>query len=387
MLATDRLLPLLTSLDARQWAAWIIGSQQCDLFVNGLERLRMADGEVSHRYGAMESNGQLDLRFGGVLIMMSATTLPAPLYVTKLGSAVVGDSLDLLEHLPEASVDLVMTSPPFALQRQKDYGNKPQEEYVDWLTQFAREVHRILKDTGSFVLDLGGAYEKGRPVRSLYNYRVVIRFCDELGFRLAEEFFWYNPAKLPSPIEWVDKRKSGPRMGQHGLVVQQDGQSKGQRQKRFWRHTLSDEAAAQGQGGLLYGEEAAILVTISAELHRQWQSHPVEPAEDSQHRKQLPISRRSRPSASNPIRPFLPLRTAVILHQVSRQPGDLVLDIFAGSCTTGEAAQSLGRHWLGFELDHPYLATSAFRFADDLKPADLGLLYKQLLANSRAKLN
>jgi DNA modification methylase len=56
-------------------------------------------------------------------------------------------------------------------------------------------------------VDLGGAYEKGVPVRSLYNYRVPINFCDDIGFLLAEDFYWYNPSKLPSPIEWVNKRK------------------------------------------------------------------------------------------------------------------------------------------------------------------------------------
>lgn len=65
----------------------------------------------------------------------------------------------------------------------------------------------MLKDTGSFVLDLGGAYQRGKPVRSLYNFRVLLEFCDHLGYHLAEEFFWFNPAKLPSPIEWVNKRK------------------------------------------------------------------------------------------------------------------------------------------------------------------------------------
>src|SRR5207247_2661015 len=91
--------------------------------------------------------------------------------------------------------------------RKKAYGNEDQAAYVDWLLGFCHEIRRVLKATGSFVLDLGGAYEKGRPIRSLYNYRVLIRLCDELGFHLAEEFFWYNPAKLPSPIEWVNKRK------------------------------------------------------------------------------------------------------------------------------------------------------------------------------------
>jgi hypothetical protein len=64
-----------------------------------------------------------------------------------------------------------------------------------------------LCDDGSLVLDLGGAYRKGLPVCSLHNYRILLRLCDELGFFLAEEFYWHNPSKLPSRIEWVNQRK------------------------------------------------------------------------------------------------------------------------------------------------------------------------------------
>jgi len=128
------------------------------------------------------------------------------LYQTKFDKAICIDSLEFLKTLGDSSVDLILTSPPFALQRKKEYGNKDQDEYVEWLMQFGVQIYRILKDTGSFVLDLGGAYKKGRPVRSLYNYRVLIRLCEECGFNLAEEFFWHNPSKLPSPIEWVNKR-------------------------------------------------------------------------------------------------------------------------------------------------------------------------------------
>ncbi|MDD4891765.1 MAG: DNA methyltransferase, partial [Phycisphaerae bacterium] len=102
-----------------------------------------------------------------------------PLYTTRSGAAHVGDALELLPRLDSESVDLVFTSPPFALQRQKEYGNKDQSEYVDWLLTFAPEIRRVLKETGSFVIDLGGAYRKGRPVRSLYQYRYLIRMCDE----------------------------------------------------------------------------------------------------------------------------------------------------------------------------------------------------------------
>lgn len=117
------------------------------------------------------------------------------------------DSLDLIDQLGTDSIDLAITSPPFALQREKSYGNVAQEAYVNWLLEFCKKVYPVLAPTGSFVIDLGGAYQSKRPVRSLYNYHILIRLCEELDFRLAEEFFWFNPAKLPSPIEWVNKRK------------------------------------------------------------------------------------------------------------------------------------------------------------------------------------
>src|SRR6185503_185327 len=76
-----------------------------------------------------------------------------------------------------------------------------------WLKEFGRVVRQKLTPDGSFVLDLGGAYQKGTPARSLYNFRVLLEFCDDIGFFLAEDFYWFNPSKLPSPIEWVNKRK------------------------------------------------------------------------------------------------------------------------------------------------------------------------------------
>jgi DNA modification methylase len=128
-------------------------------------------------------------------------------FTTSLGKAMIGDSLDYLETLPGDSIDLIVTSPPFALLREKEYGNLDQKSYVDWLCGFGPSIRRVLKPTGSFVVDLGGAYRRGYPVRSLYQFRVLINFVDNVGLHLAEEFYWHNPSKLPSPIEWVNKRK------------------------------------------------------------------------------------------------------------------------------------------------------------------------------------
>src|SRR3954471_24867586 len=96
-------------------------------------------------------------------------------YRTEQGEAWCGDARELMGVMADGSVNLVMTSPPFALQRQKAYGNKDQAEYIDWLLKFCGIVKQKLRNDGSFVLDLGGAYRKNLPVRSLYNYRVLIR--------------------------------------------------------------------------------------------------------------------------------------------------------------------------------------------------------------------
>src|SRR5215213_8481942 len=89
-----------------------------------------------------------------------------PAYETPCGAVYLADSLDLMAAMPEASVNLVMTSPPFALQRKKEYGNVDAEEYVEWLIPFAEQIRRLLTVDGSFVIDLGGSWLKGMPIRS-----------------------------------------------------------------------------------------------------------------------------------------------------------------------------------------------------------------------------
>jgi len=130
-----------------------------------------------------------------------------PLYETDFGQAFLGDSLEVMKELPDNSVNLILTSPPFALTRQKEYGNKLEQEYIDWFLQFSKEFYRLLKDDGSLVIDLGGAYLPGHPVRSIYQYELLVRLCREQKFFLAQEFFHYNPARLPTPAEWVTVRR------------------------------------------------------------------------------------------------------------------------------------------------------------------------------------
>lgn len=91
----------------------------------------------------------------------AASEAVAVTYTTALGTQYCGDSRALLKELPAGSVDLIITSPPFALLRQKSYGNETQAEYSRWLAGFGELAKRVLKDSGSLVIELGGAYKRG----------------------------------------------------------------------------------------------------------------------------------------------------------------------------------------------------------------------------------
>lgn len=130
-----------------------------------------------------------------------------PYYVTPYGAAYLADALDVLKSMADASVNLVFTSPPYALHFKKEYGNVEKDGYVEWFLPFAREVLRILTHNGSFVLNIGGSYNPSVPTRSVYHFKLLVALVEEVGFHLAQECFWYNPAKMPAPAEWVTVRR------------------------------------------------------------------------------------------------------------------------------------------------------------------------------------
>ena len=307
-------------------------------------------------------------------------SLPIPLYRTCYGEAYVGDALDLLKSLSDDSVDLVLTSPPFALQRQKEYGNRGEREYVDWLLSFTPEVKRVLKETGSFVLDLGGAYLKGRPIRSLYNYRVLLRLCDEQGWNLAEEFFWFNPAKLPSPIEWVNKRK----------IRTKDAVN------TIWWLSKSDFPKADVSQVLTpYSDRMKRLLADGDKYYipkKRPSGHDISKGFMNDRGGAIPSNLLQIPNTESNSQYLRHCQTVGITGHPARFPqavpeffirflteaGDTVLDIFAGSNTTGAAAESLGRQWIAFELEQSYSAASAFRFIDGKDKSLAQSLYAQL---------
>ncbi|MCP1274991.1 site-specific DNA-methyltransferase [Gluconobacter albidus] len=297
-----------------------------------------------------------------------------PSYTTIGGAAFCGDSRELLTRLPDESLDLVMTSPPFALQRHKAYGGLDQVEYLDWLIEFARLVYAKLKPTGSFVMDVGGAYQKGVPTRSLYHLRLPIRFCDEIGFFLAEDFYWFNPAKLPSPIEWVNKRKIRAKDSVNNL----------------WWFSKTEWPRADTRKVLTpYSDRMIKLMEDPDKFYKPGvrpSGHDIGKGFAKNNGGAIPSNLLQIPNTESngdyvagcklvgadrhPAR--FPSKIPEFFIRFLTDPGDTVLDIFAGSNTTGMVAEREGRRWLAFEDRQDYLAASIFRFLPkDTPPAKM----------------
>jgi len=272
-----------------------------------------------------------------------------------------GDAHALLSAMPDNSVDVVLTSPPYALHFKKAYGNVEKAAYVEWFRPFATEILRILKPTGSFVLNIGGSYNAGTPTRSLYHFRLLLMLCDDLGFKLAQECFWHNPAKLPAPAEWVNVRRirikdaveyvfwlskeDFPKADNRGVLVDYSPDmlrliEKGYRAKdRPSGYKITDKFRAD-RGGAIPGNviERGNNESNSAYIRR------TADAKQKAHPARFPAAL---PEF------FIRLLTT---------EGDLVVDPFAGSNMTGAVAESLQRRWLSFELLKEYAENSRLRF-------------------------
>lgn len=299
-----------------------------------------------------------------------------PLYVTRQGRAYCADSHEFLAKVPSSSVNLLLTSPPFALRRKKSYGNVSASEYADWFWPFAEEIRRVLRPDGSFVLDIGGSWNKGEPTRSLYHFELLIRLCGHTGlFNLAQEFYWYNRAKMPAPAEWVTIQR---------VRVKDSVQpiwwlSKGTRPKADNRRVLTpykDSMKMLLARGYNDGPRPSGHI-VSKKWGRDHggaiPGNLIEASNTRSHDSYLQACRR-RGLEVHPARFSEKVPEFFILFLT--RPGDVVLDPFAGSNMVGRVAERLGRQWISVEINREYVQGSSFRFgeADGLSwtgPADL----------------
>lgn len=318
-----------------------------------------------------------------------------PIYATSLGAAYCGDSLKLLkskalqEH--RGKVQLAFTSPPFPLNTKKAYGNLQGEDYIRWFAKFAPLLRDMVTDDGSIVIEIGNAWMPGQPTMSTHVLEAFLRFLKKGNLHLCQEFIWYNPARLPSPVEWVNKERSrvkdaftriwwmspNPRPKADNRKVLREYSPSMKRLietgkynagARPSEHHIGAESFKTNNNGAIppnvggvgalpsldgvitpkgfaeYLEEATNLLkaanTVSSDGYRRFcvdRGVPVHPAR-------------------------MPSTLVEFFVKFLTDQGDTVLDPFAGSNTTGAVAQELGRRWLSIEADWTYAAHSIGRF-------------------------
>lgn len=283
-------------------------------------------------------------------------------YRTRSGRAYCTDALEALKSLKPECVDLVITSPPFALRRKKSYGNVSPEEYGDWFWPFAEAIFRVLKPRGSFVLDIGGSWNKGEPTRTIYHFDLLMRLCDPRGpFHLAQEFYWYNPAKMPSPAQWVTVK----RIRVKDAVNPIWWLAKSMKPKASNRRVLKPYTQSMQRllsKGYNKGPRPSGHVVSDKWQRRQRGAIPpnlIIAANTKSIDKYLQACRKHELEV-HPAR-FVEAVPNFFIRFLTR-PGDTVLDPFAGSNVVGEVAERLGRKWISVEIEEEYVVGSAFRF-------------------------
>lgn len=310
-------------------------------------------------------------------------------YATKLGRMLLGDSIKIAEkylnRYYKGKFQLIITSPPFPLNAKKRYGNLQGEEYLKWFINLATIFNELLADDGSLVIEIGNSWEQGRPVQSLLHLECLFGLVNNPNsdLRLIQEFIAYNPSRLPSPAQWVtvdrirtvdsythvwwmsktdfpksdNSRVLRPYSKAMKHLIETKKFNSG---KRPSQHSINPTAFAKDNGGSI--------------AHNLFEIDPI----DLEREVRLPHNV-LRFSNTNSNDYFLRecRKEEIVPHPARMHPGlvsfflefltdegDLVLDPFAGSNTTGYISEKLKRKWLSIEIDEDYACKSIIRFHD-----------------------
>lgn len=310
----------------------------------------------------------------------SDTVLPNPFlgrppanvcYATQWGRMLLGKSDQILDGKSlsrfEGKVNLIFTSPPFPLNRKKRYGNETGDSYIQWLCSFGPLFKKMLAADGSIVIEMGNSWEPGEPVMSTLALRALLEFQSKNELHLCQEFIWQNPAKLPSPAQWVNierirvkdsftklwwmspiktPKANNKRVLQKYSEAMKDLLKKGSYNagKRPSEHNISETAFLRDNGGSIPSNVLTYANTHSSDAYQTFCRE-----------KNLQL---------HPAR--MPSELAKFFIKFLTEPGDIVLDPFGGSNTTGAAAEELERFWISIEASEDYIKGSRGRFGEHI---------------------
>ena len=297
-------------------------------------------------------------------------------YSSKLGSLTVGAVEDFLKS-PEGEnlkgrVQLIFTSPPFPLNRKKKYGNLQGEEFSKWLASLADSLIPLLTDDGSIVIEMGNSWVSGSPTMSTLALRSMLKFLDDGDLHLCQQFIYYNPAKLPSPAQWVNverirlkdshthlwwmSKSERPKANNRNVLKEYSGAMKDlirnkkyNSGKRPSQHNISEGSFFTDNGGAIPSSVLSYANTSSREKYLD-------------HCKEIGFS-------PHPAR--MPTELPEFFIKLLTDVNDIVFDPFGGSNTTGAAAEVLSRRWLAVEKNPEYAYASLGRFPEAIDVYEL----------------
>ena len=307
-----------------------------------------------------------------------------PIYSTSKGNMYHGDTLNWLDSPAiqdryAKKVQLVFTSPPFPLNDKKSYGNLAGDAYIEWVKGFAPKLRDLLTDDGSIAIEIGNAWEPGSPTMSTVVLEALLAFKKEADLHLCQEFVWYNPARLPSPVQWVNIERirvkdaytriwwlsptPRPKANNRNVLKPYSKSMKKLIAKKSYNsgrrpseHVIGEKSFLTDNGGSIppnvIGADNAPTITnmlkgSNTRSNDQYQTY----CRENQH-------------TLHPAR--MPNELVSFFVRFLTEQDDLIFDPFGGSNTTGAIAESEGRKWAACEADWNFATTSITRFDPDI---------------------
>lgn len=299
----------------------------------------------------------------------------------------MGKSEEILPSYPltrqHGKVQLILTSPPFALNRKKKYGNEVGDEYVRWLASYAPLLGDYLTDDGSLVIELGNGWTPGQPTMSTLPLEALLAFKNEGGFELCQEFICFNPARLPSPAQWVNVKRTRvkdaltrvwwmsrtphPKADNRRVLTEYSESMKKLLKRGTYNsgirpseHNIGATSFLEDNGGAIASN--VLVPSIDDIVNELVEAQTLLSIANTRANDAYQTSCKELQLTPHPAR--MPARLVEFFIRFLTDEDDLVLDPFAGSNTTGAVAESLRRRWLCIEAEHDYALGAAGRFAN-----------------------
>lgn len=265
----------------------------------------------------------------------------------------------------KGKVQLIVTSPPFPLNKKKAYGNLQGDGYKTWLAETITSLKPLLSPKGSLVVELGNAWVSRSPEMSTLPLETLLEIKSQAKLHLCQQFIAHNPARLPSPVQWVNikrtrvkdsftnvwwfSKSAHPKADNRNVLTEYSDSMKALLKRKKYNsgrrpsgHKIGESSFLKNHGGAIPPNVIQASNTAICDNYRE---------------KCHELGIKMHPARMQTEIPEFFIRFLT-------DPDDLILDPFAGSNTTGAVAQREHRRWLAIESDVDYLRGSTGRFDD-----------------------